>query len=68
LLRGDANDDRKLNRDEAMGLIRPHFELFDADNDQLLDSDELKKVVQWLNDPKNGILGQFEKTTGDHHR
>lgn len=66
LLQGDANGDGKLNRDEVMGLIRPHFELFDVDGDQLLDSDELKKIVEWLNDPKQGIAEQLERSAGRH--
>jgi hypothetical protein len=32
-----------------MGLIRPHFEKLDVNKDGLLDQEELKPVVEWLN-------------------
>ena len=32
-----------------MGLVLPHFEHFDTNNDGLLDADELKAVSHWLN-------------------
>lgn len=61
LFKGDKNGDGKLSRTEVMGLIRPHFEFFDVDQDQLLDAQELKKVVDWLNDPIQGIKNQLQR-------
>lgn len=65
LLRGDKNNDGKLNREEVMGLIRPHFSHFDVDSNQLLDSKELQKVVDWLNHPEQGIEMQIRKSRQD---
>lgn len=45
----DKDGDGKLNRDEVMGLILPHFDHFDTNKDGLLDAAELKAVAAWLN-------------------
>lgn len=49
LLARDKNSDGKLNRDEVMGLILPHFDHFDKNKDGLLEAGELKAVAEWLN-------------------
>lgn len=49
MLARDKNGDGKLNRDEVMGLVLPHFEHFDKNKDGLLDAEELKAVSEWLN-------------------
>lgn len=61
LLQGDRNGDSRLDRNEVMGLIRPHFEQFDKNNDHLLDSTEIKTVVEWLNNPSLGIQRNLDK-------
>ncbi len=45
----DKNGDGKLNKAEVQGLIVPHFESFDKNQDGLLDFEELKPVSDWLN-------------------
>lgn len=49
MLARDKNGDGKLNVDEVMGLVAPHFAHFDVNKDGVLDLDELKKVADWLN-------------------
>jgi hypothetical protein len=39
----------KLSKEEAPGLVRPHFEEFDTNKDGFLDLEELKAVADWLN-------------------
>jgi hypothetical protein len=45
----DRNRDGKLNRNEVQGLVLPHFDHFDTNQDGLLDPQELKAVSDWLN-------------------
>lgn len=49
LLAGDRNEDGKLQKSEAVGLLLPHFEKLDADGDGALNLEELKTVSDWLN-------------------
>ncbi len=49
MMAGDKNGDRRLSRDEAVGLVLPHFEKLDANGDGLLDRSELSVVTDWLN-------------------
>ncbi|MEX2174579.1 MAG: hypothetical protein WD872_09465 [Pirellulaceae bacterium] len=49
LLRGDANRDGKLARSEVVGIVLPHFEKLDANQDGLLVLEELKPIGDWLN-------------------
>jgi hypothetical protein len=49
MLARDKNGDGKLDKTEVMGLILPHFAQFDVNKDGLLDAEELKAVVTWLN-------------------
>jgi hypothetical protein len=49
MLRGDINKDRKLARSEAVGILLPHFEKLDANQDGVLSLEELKPVGDWLN-------------------
>ena len=46
----DKNGDKKLTKDEVMGLVVPHFEHFDTNKDRFLDAEELKEVSRWLNE------------------
>jgi hypothetical protein len=45
----DKNGDGFLSESEAQGLIRPHFAEFDANQDGLLELEELYVVADWLN-------------------
>lgn len=45
----DKNGDGKLSLTEVQGLIRPHFDDFDTNRDGVLEREELKTVVDWLN-------------------
>ena len=49
LLSGDKDGDRKLRRTEAVGLILPHFEKLDSNQDGSLDVLELNAVTDWVN-------------------
>ncbi len=49
MLRGDANRDGKLSRSETVGIILPHYEKLDTDQDGFLVLEELKAVADWLN-------------------
>jgi Ca2+-binding EF-hand superfamily protein len=49
MLAHDRNGDGKLSRDEATGLLVPHFDRFDANRDGRLDADELREAARWLN-------------------
>lgn len=49
LITGDIDKDGKLSRKEVRGLILPHFDTLDQDEDGLLDIEELKQVSDWLN-------------------
>jgi hypothetical protein len=49
LLRGDANRDGKLSRSEVVGIVLPHFEKLDTNQDGFLVLDELKPIGDWLN-------------------
>ncbi|HEX5272385.1 MAG TPA: EF-hand domain-containing protein [Gemmataceae bacterium] len=44
-----SKDGGKLTREEAPGLVRPHFDAFDTNKDGFLDLEELKAVAEWLN-------------------
>lgn len=50
MLAGDRNRDGKLSKSEAAGIILPHFEKLDSNEDSFLDFDELKIISDWLND------------------
>ncbi|MFG0294318.1 MAG: redoxin domain-containing protein [Maioricimonas sp. JB045] len=59
LLAGDRNNDGRLERNEAVGLLLPHFDQLDTDDDGRLDRNELEQVTDWLNHvhrPGPGIL------------
>jgi hypothetical protein len=45
----DKDGDRKLNKQEVRGLVLPHFDSFDTNQDGLLEPEELKSVAHWLN-------------------
>jgi hypothetical protein len=49
MLTHDRNGDGKLSRDEATGLLVPHFDRFDTNRDGRLDADELREAARWLN-------------------
>jgi hypothetical protein len=49
MLARDKNMDGKLDKQEVMGLILPHFAHFDTNKDGFLDAGELKEVSRWLN-------------------
>ena len=49
LLLGDENDDDKIAKSEAAGIILPHFDKLDSNHDGLLDKQELSIVADWLN-------------------
>ena len=58
LFAGDANNDHRLSKEEAVGLLLPHFEKLDTNSDGLLDRSELDVVTTWLNhvhQPNPGI-------------
>lgn len=46
---GDKNGDGKLSKQEVRGLVLPHFDYFDENQDGFLDLEELKEVSRWLN-------------------
>ena len=49
MLAGDKDNDGKLKKSEAAGIILPHFEKLDSNQDGVLDVGELKAVADWLN-------------------
>ena len=49
MLARDKDGDGKLSKTEVMGLLLPHFDLFDTNKDGMLDADELKPISEWLN-------------------
>ncbi len=49
LLQGDENNDGKLAKSEAAGIVLPHFEKLDSNSDGLLDQEEMSVVADWLN-------------------
>ncbi|OYW22122.1 MAG: hypothetical protein B7Z55_04995 [Planctomycetales bacterium 12-60-4] len=49
MLRGDRNRDGKLTRSETVGIVLPHYEKLDTNQDGFLDLEELKAVADWLN-------------------
>lgn len=49
LLLGDENDDGKIAKLEAAGIILPHFDKLDSNHDGLLEQQELSIVADWLN-------------------
>ncbi len=49
MLRSDTNKDRKLAKSEVVGIILPHYEKLDTDQDGFLVLEELKAVGDWLN-------------------
>jgi hypothetical protein len=49
MLLQDKNRDGALNKAEVHGLVLPHFEHFDGDENGLLSRVELKEVLNWLN-------------------
>lgn len=61
LLARDANGDGKLNEQEVMGLIRPHFSHFDRDRDGLLNFEELKEITRWLNEHHRPVVAEQPK-------
>ena len=49
MLASDQNKDSQLSRSEAPGIILPHFEKIDRNQDGMLDREELNAVTEWLN-------------------
>ncbi len=49
LLANDRNRNGFVEKSEALGLIAPHFESIDRDNDGQLSRDELGAIADWLN-------------------
>ena len=49
LFRGDANKDGKLTRSEVVGIVLPHFQKLDTNQDGFLVLEELQPVGDWLN-------------------
>lgn len=49
MLAGDRDRDGKLKKSEVVGIILPHFEKLDANQDGFLDHEELKVISDWLN-------------------
>ncbi len=46
---GDKDKDGKLSKSEVRGLVLPHFDHFDTNDDGFLDREELLVVSEWLN-------------------
>lgn len=49
LMVGDKDKDGRLKKSELVGLVAPHFEKLDIDQDGFLTAEELMPVAQWLN-------------------
>jgi hypothetical protein len=49
LLASDSNKDGQIEREEAAGLLLPHFERLDRDGDGGLDRGELGMFTEWVN-------------------
>lgn len=49
LMAGDTDRDGLLTRDECSGLLHPHFDKLDINQDGGLTRDELREVTNWLN-------------------
>jgi hypothetical protein len=61
LMAGDRDGNGKLTRGEVRGLVLPHFDLFDANKDGLLDAGELKEVARRLNHHHAPIVSETQK-------
>jgi acetyl esterase/lipase len=48
LKRQDKNNDGKIDKDEAVGMLRQVFDRVDANGDGLIDEAELEKLVEWI--------------------
>jgi hypothetical protein len=49
MLASDRDKDGKLQQSEAVGILLPHFEKLDTDQDGLLDAQELRVFSDWIN-------------------
>lgn len=49
LLASDKDKDGRLKKSEVVGLVAPHFEKLDLDQDGFLNAEELTPVAEWLN-------------------
>ena len=49
MLAGDKDRDGKLVRSETAGIILPHFDRLDTNQDGFLEFQELMVVAAWLN-------------------
>lgn len=49
LMVSDKDKDGKLKKSEVVGLVAPHFEKLDADQDGFLTPKEMMPVADWLN-------------------
>jgi hypothetical protein len=65
MLDGDRNKDGKLSMSEAAGIIQPHFEKLDSNQDSFLDYDELEVISDWLNNHHQpGTPSELKTTRG----
>ena len=56
--RMDQDDDGKISRDEAQGLMKANFDRVDLDNDGLVDKEELDKLAARLNRGRSDSSGR----------
>ncbi|WLD11989.1 TlpA family protein disulfide reductase [Planctellipticum variicoloris] len=49
MLAGDRNKDGKLAKNETVGILLPHFEKLDVNDNGFLEAEELDVVADWLN-------------------
>lgn len=49
MLAGDRNKDGKLTPAESAGILLPHFDVLDRNQDGLLEAGEIDAITEWLN-------------------
>jgi len=49
MMKGDRDRDRRLKKEELVGLVSPHFDALDVNHDGFLELEELLPIADWLN-------------------